>query len=158
MRAIWYIIAAMLLAQVALLEDPEIDPEKAINDVEEDPLMAPINNDLDDEKPSNADGDVEFVPLPQMSELFKDSENILNEEKSNVRRTIHQEEVAMEEEGRNGVAQDVDMDATDEEIKPVAIAPEATEPIFNTDDFDDHHDDVDGSMPQGPAGSVDARL
>ena len=157
---IWHAIVFLLLAHIVNMEDPETDLEKGMNDVEDDPLMAPLNNDLDDEKPALVEGDAEFVPLPQMSDLFKDSESILKEEKSKVRQAIHQEELAAaaaEEEGGMVDNAELDMVAIQEEAKAEATLALGDEPIFNTDDFDDNYDDVEGNVPQGPVGRAQIR-
>lgn len=149
MRVAGNLIALLLLAWTVHLEEPETDLEKAIADVEDDPLMAPINNDIEEEKPV-ADSDVEFVPLPQMNELLKDSENIMKGEKSKVHQAIYHEEQAMDEESKSKLDQNLDQDATDEETKAEPSSLDASEPPFNTDDFDDDYDDIDGNSPQGP--------
>jgi hypothetical protein len=114
------------------------------------------DNDLD---PLPADDQVdqwESVPLPPPSEadLIRDSEAILIDHQSEVRQEIEEELVEaykqLDQKGGKMVERkEIDKELMMQESIIAAGGIELPE-IFNTDDFDDDYDDVDGDTPLAP--------
>lgn len=148
-------VALFLLAQkTSLQQNDRVENEKELkDDLEEDPLMAPIRNDLDEVGPSMQDTEAELSPLPQMADLFKDSESVSREESSKVRDAIYREEQAILDAGLS--LQSIDQgkegdDDDNDDNSAMEQTDQNADSIFNTDDFDDDFDDVDGDQPSGP--------
>lgn len=135
------------------------------NDLEEDPLMAPVGEgDATDQTQPDTEAD-SFAPLPGMHNLIEDSESVLRDGRSKVRLAIEHEQMALKEaglvKGTDNTSHVADNDDDDDDVR-LEKEVEALEhninndnnndnnnnnlpdSIFNTDDFDDDWDDDRG--------------